>query len=56
MKILVDTNRIIAALVRNGTTREILFDKNFLFATPDFTLGDIAEISDDEFDILNQRS
>ncbi len=34
MKITVDTNRIIAALVKDSTTRAILFDDNFKFVTP----------------------
>ena len=57
-----DTNRIIAALVKNGTTRDILFDENFEFFTPDYTLGEIREhqeelmhktkLSKQEFDVL----
>ena len=43
MKIVVDTNRIIAALVKKGTTREILFNKNFTFITPEYTLIEINE-------------
>jgi predicted nucleic acid-binding protein len=41
MKICVDTNRIIAALVRKGTTRGILLDGYFNLVTPDFTLTEI---------------
>lgn len=62
MKILVDTNRIIAALVKQGTTRDILFDKNFGFVTPDYTIIEIEEhkeelkkktkMTDEEFEIL----
>ena len=62
MKILVDTNRIIAALIKNGTTRDILFDENFEFVTPDFTITEIREheeellkktkLTKQEFDIL----
>ncbi len=47
MKILVDTNRIIAALVKAGTTRDILFDENFEFVTPDFTISEIREHEDE---------
>ncbi len=43
MKILIDTNRIIAALVKESTTRDILFDENFEFVTPDYTLTEIKE-------------
>jgi len=31
MKIVIDSNRVIAALIKESTTREILFDKNFEF-------------------------
>lgn len=47
MKILVDTNRIIAALVKAGTTRSILFDYYFEFVTPDFTITEIRENEDE---------
>lgn len=62
MKILVDTNRIIAALLKDSTTRNILYDKNFEFVTPDYTVSEIREhkdelkartnLTDDEFEIL----
>src|SRR3989338_1489125 len=62
MKIAVDTNRVIAALVKDSTTRDILFDRNFEFVTPDYTITEIQEhkeelkaktnLSDEEFDIL----
>ena len=62
MKIVVDTNRIIAALVKDSTTRKLLFDRNFEFLTPDYTITEIQEhkdelktktnLSNDEFDIL----
>ncbi len=62
MKIVVDTNRIIAALVRDSTTRAILFDDNFKFVTPDFTVTEIIEhanelkpktkLSDEDFEVL----
>ena len=47
MKIVVDTNRIIAALVKDGTSREILFDEYFEFITPDYTLIEIEEHKDE---------
>ena len=37
MKIVIDTNRIIAAFVKDGTTRKILLNKAFEFVTPDDT-------------------
>ena len=43
MKILIDTNRIIAALSKQGTTRGILFDGSFEFVTPDYTISEIEE-------------
>ena len=62
MKILIDTNRIIAALSKEGTTRDILFDNFFEFVTPDHTINEIekhkdelkkkTKLSDEEFDVL----
>ncbi len=43
MKILIDTNRIIAALIRQNTTRDILLDENFEFVTPEYTITEIEE-------------
>jgi len=47
MRILIDTNRIIAALIKNSTTRSILLDENFELVTPDFTLTEIQEHLDE---------
>ncbi len=62
MKLCVDTNRIIAALVKDGTARKILFDKTYSFITADYTLSEIdkhraelqekTKLTDDEFDII----
>lgn len=62
MKIVVDTNRIIAALIKDSTTRSIIYSKNFEFITPDYTLTEINEhknelkskagLDDEKFDIL----
>ena len=62
MKIVVDSNRVIAALIKESTTRKILFDENFEFIAPDFIKTEInkykvdiikkAEINKEEFDIL----
>ena len=62
MKIVVDTNRVVAALVKDSTTRSIMFNKNFDFITPDYTISEIHEhkdelkaktnLYDEEFDIL----
>jgi predicted nucleic acid-binding protein len=47
MRIMVDTNRIIAAMLKAGTTRNILFDENFEFVTPDYTIMEIREHKDE---------
>jgi predicted nucleic acid-binding protein len=62
MKIVVDANRIIAALIKKGTTRSILFDSEFDFLTPDYSITEINEhkeelrckagIMPEEFDLL----
>lgn len=62
MKILADTNRIIAALIKEGTSRDILFDENFEFITTDYTITEIrnhkdelkrkTKLTDEEFEIL----
>ena len=62
MKILIDTNRIVAALIKEGTTRRILLDDFFEFVTPDYTLEELKEhrdelkrkikLTNEEFDLL----
>tara|TARA_Y100000310_G_C20702951_1_gene831790 strand:- start:9118 stop:9522 length:405 start_codon:yes stop_codon:yes gene_type:complete len=62
MKLVVDTNRIIAALIKNGISRKILFNKDFVFVTPDYSIietrkyADLikkkAKITSEEFEIL----
>ena len=62
MKIVIDGNRVIAALIRESTTRKIIFDKNFEFITPDFILSEIdahkeliiekSSVSENEFHVL----
>ena len=62
MKILVDANRLVAALVKQSTTRDILFDNAFEFVSPDYALSEIekhqdelqqkAKLTKKEFDIL----
>ena len=46
MIFIVDTNRIIAGLIRNSTSREILLNPNFEFYTPDFLLSEIKNHKD----------
>ncbi|MEK6948272.1 MAG: PIN domain-containing protein, partial [Nanoarchaeota archaeon] len=62
MKIVVHGNRVIAALIKDSTTRDIIFDTFFELFTPDFILTEIrkyedeiikkARITKDEFEIL----
>lgn len=62
MKIVVDTNRIIAALIKDSISRRILFNTDFKFICPDYALVEIykyekeirrkANISHSEFEIL----
>ena len=62
MKVLADTNRIIAALLKSDTTRDILFDPTFEFVTPDYSITEIREhkdellektkLTNEEFEIL----
>ena len=62
MKILVDANRIVAALMKQGTTRDILLDEAFEFVTPDYSISEIEEhrgefqqkvkLTKEEFDLL----
>ncbi len=62
MKIVVDSNRIIAALISDGTTRELIFNKEFEFFAPDYMKIEIekykdeiiekAGLQEDEFDVL----
>jgi len=62
MKIIVDSNRVIASLIKDSTTRQILFSSYFEFAAPEFIKEEIlkyeeeikkkANISSEEFDLL----
>ncbi|MEK6892637.1 MAG: PIN domain-containing protein [Nanoarchaeota archaeon] len=62
MKLIIDTNRIIASLIKPQTSRAILFNKNFKFITPNFTLSEIMKYKEEiirkgnlipaEFDLL----
>ncbi len=62
MKIVIDSNRVIAALIQNSTTREILFDKTFEFFAPEYIKDEIEKyrkeiigkacISEEEFEVL----
>ena len=62
MKVVIDSNRAIAALIKDSTTREILFNRNFEFVAPSHITTEIISyknaiiqkinIAENEFDIL----
>lgn len=62
IRLVIDTNCIIAGLIRNGLSRQLLFSKIFQFFTPDYALFEInkhsgelckkAHITFDEFELL----
>ena len=62
MKIVIDTNMIMADLIKDGISRKIIFNKNFYFITPENTLSEIykyeeliirkAKINHEIFEIL----
>ncbi len=62
MKLVIDSNRVIASLLKDSTTRRILSNKSFEFVAPEFIKEEIlkykkefikkAKITSDEFEIL----
>jgi predicted nucleic acid-binding protein len=62
MRLVIDTNRIIAGLLRSSQTRRILFDPSHDFFAPDYILTEIgkhrqylmekARLTPEEFDLL----
>ena len=62
MKIVVDSNRVIASLLKDRTTREILYNRIFDFVAPEFIKVEILKykkdlmsktsITEEEFDSL----
>ena len=62
MKVVIDSNRVIAALIKDSTTRKILFNGNFEIVAPDYIKTEIdkykntviekAGITKNEFNIL----
>ena len=62
MRLVVDTNRLIAALIKNGASRSILKNTEYNFFTPEFALEEIwkyksliqkkAGISEQEFSVF----
>jgi predicted nucleic acid-binding protein len=47
MRIVLDTNRIIASLIRKGKSREILLNEKFEFVTPSYALSEIDKYKDE---------
>ena len=43
MKILIDTNIIIAALIKNSKAREIILSGKFEFSSPEFVLEEVSK-------------
>ncbi|MEK6927032.1 MAG: PIN domain-containing protein [Nanoarchaeota archaeon] len=62
MKIVIDCNRVIASLIKDSTTREILFSNLFEFYSPDFLREELfkykeeitekAKLNENSFEIL----
>jgi len=62
MRIVIDSNRFIAALLKDSTTRKILFNIKFDFIAPEFIKEEVkkyhkifvkkANIKDNEFELL----
>ncbi|MEK6918079.1 MAG: PIN domain-containing protein [Nanoarchaeota archaeon] len=46
MKIVIDSNRIVAALLKDSTTREILLNKKFEFIAPSYVFSEIDKHKD----------
>jgi len=47
MRLVVDTNVLISALIRKGETRRILLDFRFDFVTPAYTISEIRKYKDE---------
>src|SRR3989338_1562779 len=43
MRVIVDSNRIISALIKEGVSRKILSSKNIEFSTVDYVMGEISK-------------
>ena len=41
MRLVVDTNRVIASLIKNSFSRKIIFSQNLELITPDYTITEI---------------
>ena len=47
MKIVIDTNMIIAALVKDSKAREVIMSNKFGFVSPDFVLEEVNKYKDE---------
>ena len=47
MKLVVDTNILISAIIKKGETRRILFDFGFDFVTPAYSISEIRKHQDE---------
>jgi predicted nucleic acid-binding protein len=62
MKLVIDTNRIMAGLLKESTSREIILDKRFIFYAPDYIETELfrhreflmkkAKMTESDFDTL----
>ncbi len=62
MKIVIDANRIIAAIIKDSTTRKILFDRDLEFIAPEYMISEIykyraeiqkkAKLTEQEFEVV----
>jgi len=62
MKLVIDTNRIIASLIKNSQSRKIIATQSIQFITPDYTLEEIlthentirrkAKLTHEEYQLL----
>ena len=43
MKLVIDTNIIISAIIKSGLTRNIIINKNIALLTPDYTIEEIEK-------------
>ncbi|MDG6224098.1 MAG: PIN domain-containing protein [Candidatus Thermoplasmatota archaeon] len=62
MKMVIDSNRIMAGLIKDSQTRKIIFNEEFNFIAPDYVITEIekyrhyliekSKLTDREFDII----
>lgn len=62
MKLVIDSNRIMAGLIKDSQTRKIIFNEEFNFIAPDYIITEIekyrqhliekSKLTDREFDII----